>query len=172
MTKNHKREIIQLWWAADQYFGLAEQTKKNLKKNDLKTNVQGLANKCQHMSDIKDVNEQLMLLNAHLGSCAVRLYSIDELLGKHYTSTRWFLYVGLEAKKNNLKKDDIMVYSDKIVHILLRHNVAHEEELAEKKAEHKTMQDALQDVEIGRLYESMRLVRGEIGTELKKGSII
>ena len=57
MTKNHKREIIQLWWAAEQYFGMAKQTKKILEKKDLETKVQDLANKCQRMSDIKDVNE-------------------------------------------------------------------------------------------------------------------
>ena len=170
MKSEHKREIIQLWWVAEQCFELAEQTKKNLKKKGLQTTVQQLADNCQQISDIKGTNEQLVLLNAHLASCAVRLGSIDERLG-HNLSKRRRLYRELEKKCCLLKQKDVRNNLDKIVHFLLRHNVAHEEYHSKKPA-HKMLQDTFMKLRIQQLYDSMNQVRYKMEKELKSKSIL
>jgi len=168
MDADDKREIVQLWWAGRKYFKMAEDVREDLSDDDLQLTVKQLANKCEKMSDIKGVTALQMKLNAHLGSCAIRLYSIDEKC--RGMSVRWSDYESLKNKKDALTVSEVLQKKETVVHFLLRHNVAHEEDATSKIQKHekayKTMQDALQELKIEQLYENMRLVRDEMEKEL------
>ena len=168
MDNDDVREIVQLWWVAKKYFKLAETAKEGLLDNDLQTKVGQLADKCKQLSDITGTNEKLMCLNAHLGSCAIKLYSIDENIRGR--SKRWNDYKDLEKKNATLTPNEVKQKASSIVHFLLRHNVSHEEDEAKKKkyeGAYKVMQEALQDLKIKELYENMQLVMQAMEPEIE-----
>jgi len=105
MTDNNNREIVQLWWVARKYFNTAEEVREDLSDDELQTTVEQLKKRCQQMADIKDIAALLMKLNAHLASCAIRLYSIDEKLCG--CSKRWCTYETLKKKKADLTVDEV-----------------------------------------------------------------
>ncbi len=170
MNDDEEREVVQLWWAAEECFKLAEKAKTDLPGQDLlRTPVKQLADNCRRMSDITGTNEMLMRLNVHLASCAVRLYSIDELLGKYYKkSIRWENYEKLVS--NNPAGVKSVLHE--VIHILLRHNVAHAEREAKKKPSYEIIQMAFKDLTIGQLYDSMQQVRDEIKHDPKLEKLI
>lgn len=172
-STNDNREIVQLWWAADEYFKLAKTAKADdeLSDKDLQTTVKQLGENCSHLSNIRGTNERLMRLNAHLGSCAIRLYSIDEKnWHKSRGPGRWQDYENLKAKKDSLTVEDVLPKKKRVVHFLLRHNVAHEEDAmsnSKYKEAFDIMQEALQGLTIKELYENMCLVMKEMAKEIK-----
>jgi hypothetical protein len=165
------REISQLWWVAEKYFTLAKGFKDKLECQGkcLQTTVTELSKKCECYKDIKKSIEHLMLLNAHLASCAIRLYSIDEK--RKGCSMRWAKYQNLKGNEQ-LKKPDVKSNIGEIVHLLLRHNVAHEEDLEKEnkkyKQQYKKMQKVLHSLTIEALYENMKVVKDEIEKDIKK----
>lgn len=168
-NKDDKREINQLWFSVLYYFELAKEVKEELQEKEpqgLNTTIQNIADNYLKLSDFIGTKKQIMLLNAHLASCAVRLYSIDELLGKKYTSTRWYLYNGLIKIKESLKEDDIIKNGDKISHILLRMGIAHKETDDPSPKTHKDVEIAFRKFTIGELYKNIESIKKEIQKEL------
>jgi len=163
MKDEYNREITQLWWIADEYFRLTDQVKKYLSDGDLQTTVEKLAKKCQHVSEITGTNALLMLLNAHLASCAVRLYSIDEK--RRGCSKRWKIYKDLERKEDKLTVTEVNKTISSIVHFLLRHNVAHEEQF-ENKGSHLIVRAAFIKLTVGKLYQNMLQVKNNIKKDI------
>lgn len=167
--KKDKREIKQLWCAASYYFELAQKIKNELPDNTLliKT-VEKIADLCSAQCNINLTtcnNEKIMVLNDHLASCAIRLNTIDEILGRKYISNRWYFYEGLK-NKTNLKKDDIKNHADKIIHCLLRHCVAHYEPDPASAKYKKTMDAAFKEFTIESLYKNIELVIEEIKKDI------
>jgi len=171
MKAEHKREIRQLWFVADHYLKTAKRYKNRLTNGDLSTTIGDIAKIDQRFDESKfgGSERSIMLLNAHLASCAIRLSTIDEILGKHYTSTRWDVYKGLKAKGNGLKESDIEDNLKNIAHCLLRHNTAHrEKQPAGFNGWKSTMEKALQKVTIQKLHENMELVIQRIKNDIAK----
>ena len=172
MAPEHKREILQLWCVANLYLDLSEKiiSAKKLAKKDLQITVKELADKCRSISDIKDAVAYLMEINAHLGSCAVRLNTIDEIFGKSYTSSRWYFYQGLVEKKDKLQAFDITDNLKTIIHCLMRHNVAHREDPPGNQA-YKTMRDTFNQLKIEELLDNMHCVKKDIKADIGKHGI-
>jgi len=174
MEKEHKREIVQLWWVANHYFDLAEKviSDNKLTTTDLQIKVKELAEKCQSLSDIENnaTNSALMEINAHLGSCAVRLNTIDEILGKSYISIRWYFYHGLVEKKDKLQPYEITDNLNMIIHCLMRHNVAHREDPPGDQA-YETMRDTFNQLNIEELFENIRRVKKNIKADIEKHGV-
>jgi hypothetical protein len=172
MKKEHIREAIQLLWVANQYYDLAMKIKsdKKLTAKDLHITVNDLADKCQSISDINNQIALLMKINAHLGSCAVRLNTIDEILGRSYTSSRWFFYKGLLDKKDKLQASDIVDNLNIIIHCLMRHNIAHREDPPGNPA-YKKMRESFNRLSIGKLLCNMRHVKEDIEADLRKHGV-
>ncbi|MHC4489289.1 MAG: hypothetical protein ACYSW7_08970 [Planctomycetota bacterium] len=177
MTSEHEREIIQLWWVANHYLGLADaimiRDKELLDKgNATRMKVEELADKCQSIPYIENnaINRALMEINAHLGSCAVRLNTIDEILGKSYISSRWYFYQGLVEKKDKLQTYDITDNLNIIIHFLMRHNVAHREDPPGNQA-YKTMRDTFNQLKIEELLNNMHCVKKDIKADIEKHGI-
>ena len=132
--------------------------------------LKDLADKCRSISDIKGDVAALMKINAHLGSCAVRLNTIDEILGKSYISTRWYFYQGLVEKKDKLQASDMTDNLDMVVHCLMRHNVAHREDPPGNKA-YEIMREMFDKLKIEVLVENMRRVKEGIKADIEKYGI-
>lgn len=171
-NENDKREISQLWFVALYYFECAIKIKNEVPSEHLQKTVQEITDiyekqaksGCKEEIIPQDICKKIMLLNAHLGSCAVRLNTIDELLGKEYgTSSKWTLYEKLKNKNN---ENDIKDNAKKIIHFLLRHNIAHHEKEALLKQEYINMQNGFRRFTIGDLYKSIDLVMKEIEKDI------
>jgi hypothetical protein len=173
MTAEHKREIRQLWFIADHYLKTAKRNKNRLTNKDLSTTISNIAEIGQRFDQSKFGGSErtIMLLNAHLASCAMRLTTIDEILGRHYTSRRWKDYKDLisKGKKGTLKECDIENCLEVIAHCLLRHNTAHREKQPAGFNDWKsTMEKALQKVTTKELYKNMELVIESIKNDIAK----
>jgi len=161
MKTKYDREIAQLWWVSEQYFQMSEKVMKKLNKKDLRTKVKELGDRCEDISRIKDTDKLLVMLNAHLASCSVRLFTIDEKI----KSMRCLCYKKLK-KMNHLEESNLRKNLDKIVHYLLRHNLAHPEEWSNYKKQYNIMQKTFMNLTIYELYENVKLVRGAIINEI------
>lgn len=138
-----KREIYQLFYASDFYFkearGLFNKIDPNLLSISLVTWNKKIIN------DItKYKNNDFFYFSCHLDSCAIRLYSIEENLRR--TSTRWNLYKSkIWINDNNIIQKEvaqnIIDYKKEILHIILRHAIAHDEDMIFKnyKKVHKLL---------------------------------
>jgi hypothetical protein len=144
MNQDTIRELTQLWFVSEKYFELALSEKDRIPQAALKWTVKILADKCKEQSELSR-NKNLIYFVAHLNSCAVRLYSIEENL----RSDRWVRYDTLKKCKDEGKirheiEQNLAVY----IHFLLRHMVAHSES---ERARHKNKKfriafDAMYDI--------------------------
>jgi hypothetical protein len=161
MKDKYQREITQLWWVAELYSKMAEKTKNKLKKKELQTTVKEHADRCNNISDINGTDKWLMLLTAHLTSCAVRLCTIDDIM--HSDRQRFYKQL---VKDNELEDSSLRNNLDKIVHYLLRHNVAHPEDWSKRKMQYGKMQTTFMNLTIYELYDNMRVIRNAIIDEI------
>lgn len=174
------REIGQLWFAGLYYFECATKVKNDIKNDFLNYTVQEITDIYEKQNDPNYTGEKIpieickniMLFTAHLGSCAVRISTIDELLGEKYqVKGRWKLYKKLD--KNNTKYK-IKKNLNQIIHFLLRHNIAHYEKKPLSN-QRKNMQEVLIKLKINILYEKMEYIKKnmefDISTTIQKYSI-
>jgi hypothetical protein len=161
MKDKYQREITQLWWVAERYSKMSEKTKNKLKEKELQTTVKEHADRCHNISDIKGPDKWLMLLTAHLTSCAVRLCTIDDIM--HSERQRFYKQL---VQEKDLENSRLRNNLDKIVHYLLRHNVAHPEDWSERKIQYGKMQTTFMNLTIDELYENMRVIRNAIVDEI------
>lgn len=111
ITDDDRREISQLWFIASYYFECATKISNEVDKYLEKT-VQEITDiykkqckpDCSKEEIPQDILKKIMLLNAHLGSCAVRLCTIDEILGQKYNSSeRWSSYTNLQGQLKQIE---------------------------------------------------------------------
>jgi hypothetical protein len=172
MDEEIKREIKQLWFISEKYFGLALSEKDKIPQPDLEWTVRFLADKCKDPSELSK-NKNLIYFVAHLNSCAVRLYSIDE----NVKSERWKDYNKLKDCKDGGKiqqeiKQNLAIY----IHFLLRHMVAHSESEWKKykkfREAFETMYDIFFDLDFESIFKSMDTLIRSIRNELTKYACI
>jgi hypothetical protein len=123
MNQETIREIRQLWFISEKYLELALAERHKIPQTALKWTVKILANKCSDPLELSK-NKNLIYFAAHLNSCAVRLYSIDENL----KSDRWNRYDRLKHCNDGRRiRQEIVQNLAVYIHFLLRHMVAHSE---------------------------------------------
>ena len=108
-----------------------------------------------------------MLLTAHLGSCAIRLATIEEIFGEAISKKRLHTYNTLEGD-NNTTCEKLKRFQGRIIHFLLRHNVGHSEPHGIAKPSHNTMEEFLHKLSINEVFESMKSVIKQIGKDIHK----
>jgi hypothetical protein len=118
-NRNKERELTQLWYGAKLYFNLLP---INIEIKRLNLNIINWAKECKrHDSFYKD---DLFIFSSHLSSCAVRLYSIDEILN----SKRFTNYYDYWKNKQKGKKYFNKSQTNEIIHCVLRNLISHNEE--------------------------------------------
>jgi len=151
------REIHQLWFIALHYFRLSKRMKRSLSRNLLnKITMQDIADRLSNPADIFGDTKRLMLLTAHLSSCATRLNTIEFILGKN--SRRLQMYNRLRDKKSNLTQQDLETQSKDIVHFLLRNTVGHGEPGGSSRPEYLAMEAFLKSRTAGQLFDDSELL--------------
>jgi hypothetical protein len=163
MDQETIRELRQLWFVSKKYFELALSEKDEIPQTALKWTVKILADKCKDQSELAK-NQNLIYFVAHLNSCAVRLYSIDENL----KSTRWNYYQKL-TKYNDAGRirDEILQNLAVCIHFLLRHGVAHSESERKRNTAFEAMYKIFFDLEFDSIFRSMNALIESIGNDLK-----
>lgn len=167
MNQEKIREIRQLWFTSEKYFELALSEKDKIPQIALKWTVRNLADKCKERSELSS-NKNLIYFSAHLNSCAVRLYSIEENL----KSDRWNRYDKLRNCDDMQRiRDEIMQNLAVYIHFLLRHMVAHSESEWKRYRKFRTafevMYDIFFDLEFDSIFKSMDLLTRSLGNDLK-----
>jgi len=123
MNQDTIRELTQLWFVSEKYFELALSEKNKIPQTAMKWTVKILADKCKDPSELSKY-KHLIYFAAHLNSCAVRLYSIEENL----KSERWNCYDKLKKCNDGRRIQQEIVQNLAVyIHFLLRHVVAHSE---------------------------------------------
>jgi hypothetical protein len=149
-----KREIKQLWLISNYYFGLCRRIKNRLPAKVLSTSIQDITNNFSIESSFAGDKRRIMILTAHLGSCALRLVTIEDILGPDI-SRRLQKYKTLKGDKN-LTCERLKLEKQNIIHFLLRNNVGHHEPHAiSNKQQYNTMETFLKTLTIQDLFESM-----------------
>jgi hypothetical protein len=114
----NEREIIQLWSAATLYWRLVP---SGLSANSLAMTISQWEKVCHKWIHPKLTRE--LEFTAHLASCAIRLYSIDEI-GKY---SRYIDYHDWWNNRQKGRKFFTVQNTRKIIHCVLRNLVAHDE---------------------------------------------
>jgi hypothetical protein len=104
MTDEQIREIKQLRFIGTYYFVLSQKIKNRLPKDILASSVRVITDRFSREQAFKGDQRRVMLLTAHLGSCAIRLATIDEILGEDISRKRFHTYKTLEGKADMICK--------------------------------------------------------------------
>lgn len=88
---NVKREFEQLFFIADFYFELSKTEKENLTEEEINRSIHDWSLICENETNYKKIGP-FLFFSAHLSSCAIRLYSIDETM----RSDRWQSYENIK----------------------------------------------------------------------------
>lgn len=178
MTGDEKREINQLLIVACEYFDMAKKSKKEVSPIIL-------SKKTKDYSDQEKIDKETIMTSAHLASSAIRLCTIDEKLDDKYQKNkkrgnltlRKELYDITKSKlrDKNMEVDKITEDIDKVLHFILRNNVAHIE--ADKKEDkqivaHLILQEILLDCSLNDMYTKINMIKKDIEEDLKSLSII
>ena len=168
MCDKQKREIDQLRFVADKYFELAETEKANISQAALHYTVGKITEYWTNDTNWPETNKSLVYLLAHLASCAIRLYSIDENL----KPKRWkSYYEKLITMSDPVEiETEIKQNLDVYVHFLLRHMVAHAESERKRNQQYKKAFEVMYSVylslEVCALFNSMKQVKMDIEQEI------
>jgi hypothetical protein len=109
-----------------------------------------------------------MLLTAHLGSCAIRLVTIEEILGEDISKKRLHTYNSLKGK-NDITCEKLKRVKERIIHFLLRNNVGHHEPHGMgDKPSYNTMEKFLGKLSINQIFESMKSVIEDIEKDIHR----
>jgi hypothetical protein len=123
-----KREVKQLWRIANYYFCEAKSLKENLQPDFLQQSIKEISDNQTDTSIEIDITKE-MIFSSHLGSCAIRLATVEERLkscGKEskrnqiYSALRKLHDVSQETLGNNSKNSNIF-------HLFFRNIIAHKE---------------------------------------------
>jgi hypothetical protein len=159
---DQKRQVIQLWIASRNYLHKARWAGAvtcQATHRDIKLRFE---EGCSPSVD----DLQMLYMGADLNSAAVRLGTIDEILHslqpKRSTSGYQSL-VGYFGTKDSPARLELESGMDSWVHILMRHNVAHEEPLiSDPKSEAHwrriQRQHALEDLTVAQAFKSLTLI--------------
>jgi hypothetical protein len=145
---------------------LALSEKDKIPQTALKWTVKILADKCKDPSELSK-NKNLINFAAHLNSCAVRLYSIEENL----KSDRWSRYDKLKKSKDGRRiRDEILQNLPVYIHFLLRHMVAHSESERKRYKSFRTAFEAMYgiffDLDFDSILKSMDALIRSIRNDL------
>jgi len=167
MNKDILRETRQLWRVAEIYFDLALDQKKSISTDFLKYSVGDIADKFKNLGDVENY-QSLIYMTAHIMSCSVRLYSIDEIL----KTIRWNKYYNLINCKDSSKVEDILIKDlDCFIHFLLRNMVAHSEKQRKKYEKYEVafekMYEVYLNLDFGSIFNSIEKAMKNIQCELK-----
>ena len=167
MPAEQKREIKQLWLISNYYFGLSQKIKDRLPEGVLPSSIQAITDNFSYKSAFVGDQRRIMLLTAHLGSCAIRLVTIEDILGVDISRKRLQKYKSL-AGDNNLTCNKLKLAVKRIIHFLLRNNIGHYEPHAmANKQSYNTMEEFLKKLTIQQIFESMKSVIKDIEKDIQ-----
>lgn len=131
LKNGSEREICQLWLVAKYYFDTAIEHYKQIDENQLSLTIKEIVDKFKDSNEIVTMKD-LILASANFSSCSIRLYSIDEIQNSHsYQSYRSRIWVNdnsfRKLKNSGCVKNAYVKERANIIHIVLRHMVAHSE---------------------------------------------
>jgi|GEM_PF-6765226 len=166
MTDEQVREIKQLWTIGKYYFSLSLKIKNRLPKGILASSIRAITDRFSCGQAFVGDQRRVMLLTAHLGSCAIRLATIDEIFGEDISRKRLHTYNTLEGKADltckRLERD-----RHRIIHFILRHNIGHQEPHGSRKQSHNTMEEFLGKLGVEQVFESMESVIRDIQKDIQ-----
>jgi len=169
MNDERKREIDQLWRISQHYFALSRRMRNRTPKSFLSKSIKIIT---QEISGAKTIDGGLrcaMLLTAHLGSCAVRLDTIEHILGKNISRTRLQKYDSLIGEKENLTLQRLQGTENHIIHFLLRNNIGHYEPQAVSNNDaYNKAEEFFQALSIEQIFDSMEIVIKSIKDDKNK----
>ena len=169
INNEQKREIKQLWFIGQYYFALSRKIKNRLPEAILFKSIKDITKDfCAMLSIVGDLRSA-MLLTAHLGSCAVRLDTIEQILGIEISKKRLQKYDSLIGEKENLTLKKFEGTEKYIIHFLLRNNIGHHEPHAvSDNMAFNTAEKFFQALTINKIFESMKIVIKNIKSDIKK----
>lgn len=131
LNNGSEREICQLWLVAKYYFDTAIEHYKQIDENQLSLTIKEIVDKFKGSNEIVGMKD-LILASANFSSCSIRLYSIDEIQNsRSYQSYRSRIWVNdnsfRKLKNSACVKNAYVKERPNIIHIVLRHMVAHSE---------------------------------------------
>jgi hypothetical protein len=157
-----EREKSQLFVCAKHYFNLAKNLKDKIDKKDLELTVEKCKEKFIKEISIDDSKlPNWYLFTIHLGSCSVRLETIESIL----ESNTYQRYRDLLRLKDDANLEDLyrLIKKD-IVHMLNRHKIGHKEESLTKPS-YKFLKNKWENLKLIEIYSSIEnaLIRIEKG---------
>ncbi len=168
LTDGQIREITQLWFIGDHYFKLSRNMRNRFKKDMLASKVGAATSSFKLKPAFVGDRRRVMLLTAHLGSCAVRLATVDEILGAVKLAERFQLYNTLR-RKDDLTCTELEQVKNEVIHFILRNNIGHHEPGGTgKKQAYNTMEVFLGDLSIEQVFESMKSVIGNMRKDFER----
>lgn len=171
VRSNHpipKREIRQLWFAAEEYFCIAKQMFKDSRLNTYLPLTMHETSKWFD-SGIPKVAEQreITLLVAHLSSASIRLCTIDECFFDEKDKIIPGNYTRLPSfKAGKLTKADIK--GNGYIHQILRDNIGHRE----RAGPYVPRQDCIDALTVQEIFEYLNEIMKKFGNALRSKSII
>jgi len=170
ISNEQKREIKQLWFISQYYFALSRKIKNRLPEAILSKSIRIITQDFSAVQSIVGDLRSAMLLTAHLGSCAVRLDTIEQILGKEI-SKRLQKYDSLIGEKENLTLQRLEGTENHIIHFLLRNNIGHLEPHAVScNMAFNTAEKFFQALTINQIFESMIIVIKSIKGDINQVS--
>ena len=163
------REVKQLWRIANYYFCEAKSLKTNLQPKFLKQEISEIADN-QINATIETQPTEEMKFSAHLGSCAIRLATIEERLcscgkeskrNKTYNALRQLSDVSQDTLEKNTQNINIF-------HFLFRNIIAHKEPQGEGKKVYQEMEKFFKARNHDEAYSSIRKSLEEIKSDIEK----
>lgn len=166
MQSEEERELRQLWFVSKMYFEKAQSIE--VPKKDLQLTVKRFADICKEDKGLRN-HRDLICASAHLDSCAVRLYAIDECID----SERYKNYKKIRECKNEKNIRFFFESIEHYIHFLIRHMVAHCEskrlDFPKYRAAYNVMYDIYLDLQycfvFEKLEKTMELIKGDINID-------
>jgi len=164
-SKLDVREIEQLWYSARLYYNLLP---KGIEDTEMRKTVGRWSAECEKTEDFHEL--PLFTFSCHLTSCAIRLYSIDEKR-KHQ---RFIDYSEAWRKADKATEFFCSAHTDRIIHCVLRNNVAHHELKGEEMSgdfQHEKLNAYYRRLTFHELHLGMQGVVKSIQQDLKEVGI-
>ena len=155
MQHNHQkhREIKQLWFIANYYLNLSKECLNKIPKDEFKKRKGDKDKECENNQKF-EINKEWMIASAHLASAALRLRTIEGVIGDDI-SVRGKLYRKIKKDENKLKKN-----LSKIIHYLFRNIPAHPEKW------HKMEMGVIENLNLAEIYKYLDAVREAIEKDI------
>jgi hypothetical protein len=171
ITNEQKREIKQLRSISQHYFVLSRKIKNRLPEAILSKSIKTITQDFSAAQSIVGDLRSAMLLTAHLGSCAVRLDTIEQILGKEISNQRLQKYDSLIGEKENLTLQRLKGTENHIIHFLLRNNIGHfEPHGVSGNMAFNTAEKFFQALTINQIFESMEKVIKSIKGDINQAN--